>query len=1165
MKKSTYDTIKSSMPDSLRMKLEHIKRYLDVGKAAVFVGAGFSKNAQMPEHAEMKDWNALGLDFYRKLYGEPEVGSLMFQNPINLATQVEASFGRHELDSLIEQSLPDDVIVHSPLHVSLLNLGWHDVFTTNYDTLLERACLDADKPYTVVYNKDTLLYSRSPRIVKLHGSFPNIHPYIITEEDYRTYPQCYPEFVNTVRQSLIENLFCMVGFSGDDPNFKSWLGWLRDVMGKNISPVYFVTYDSNLHDSRRNLLAQQRIEVLNLHDLPNVDGLQQAFEFLFQYLKTENQSQWSLKLKKGLREVKTADQLKEVTKEMAAIRNSYPGWLILPEKYYSDCRDVVSEVHFCGKIREMEGLKKETLYRFYYELCWRLQVTLTPMNVDWMVEAFEAIPMEEMVDNAMLGDVKLSLLSYYRLVGKEREYEKLAIALDKQKNELKPFQLRRLCYDRCLMALSRLDYEKVNTILNSWQVYETDFVGALWKAAVMAEVDQMGDALNLLNKASEQVRRAILSSQKESFFYKSCQVAIERSLNMLGRHYNPYNKYPNCDYVDEIRFFREKSKDDSGEKKTTKSHGFNVGDVRTTWHMGSAGYVNEYLYGYRFYALCEQVGMPVGVPEMTINSNDHKLYLPILLKYNHYFPIGVMLRSCSGKLVDEVLGRKEMALFSRDIANDSYDLLNAYLQKANKKNKLEQIHIQESCIPVMVRMCSKTSTDRVKRLADYLIEAHSTLTLSEEQSEAKNLKTLYNALPMADLNEIIGHVFEQPIILSPHYENDIFCPVGYTEGVTFSSLAVQQALDGLNDDNAKVQEAAFLRAYQLLRGVLKDEDRRTLKEAIVKWRNATTDMEHVCFSYIDVPETEGERYSQKVLFDKFLKELLQIDVSNGRNSSMYDKISNLLYQINRCKAQLADFVPTDIIALFCKLITDNRSILDDDEVGFFMGGFRNNVTNVVNSFIEFLSMVDLSGVSADLIQSLTNTAYVLRETDYPYMSILILTRRYNRDLKEADLKNEMLTRITDSARLAQAMDIGRSIKVLRDENRSCQSQVHQIISLCEYSQSDNVRSWLYVLYYLVVQNVVKEQSNVKLMRLLEIIHQTDNYSETDANRLSDNRFYTSLIAGALAKLWGETKQTKAWKQLSENGTNEFNDISMAYWHGWREVEKKNKEKTEKKK
>lgn len=1154
MNKSTYDIIKSSMPDSLRMKLDHIKRYLDAGKAAVFVGAGFSKNARMPEHAEMKDWNALGLDFYRKLYGEPEKGSLMFQNPINLATQVEASFGRHELDSLIEQSLPDDMIVHSPLHVRLLNLGWHDVFTTNYDTLLERACLDADNPYMVVYNKDTLLYSTSPRIVKLHGSFPNIHPYIITEEDYRTYPQRYPEFVNTVRQSLIENLFCMIGFSGDDPNFKSWLGWLRDVMGKIISPVYFVTYDSNLHDSRRNLLAKQRIEVLNLHDLPNVDGIQQAFEFLFQYLKTENQSQWNLRLKKGLREVKTAEQLKDVTKEMAAIRNSYPGWLILPEKYYDDCRDVVSEVHFCGKIREITGLKKEDLYQFYYELCWRLQVTLSPMNVDWLVDAFEAIPIEEIAENPILGDVKLSLLSYYRLVGKELEYETLTTALDKRKNELKPFQLRRLSYDRCLMALSRLDHEKAKTILNSWQVYETDFVGVLWKTAIMAEVDQMGDALNLLNKASEQVRRAILSSQKESFFYKSCQVAIERALIMLGRQFVQHKKYPNCDYVNEIRFFREKSKDDLGGKKTTQSHGFNIGDVRTTWHLGSAGYVKDYLYGYRFYALCEQVGLPVGTPDMTMNTNDHELYLPSLLKYNHYFPIGVLLRSCNGKLADGVLGRKEMAPFSKDLANDYFDLLYAYLQKADKKNKLERTHIQNSCIPVMVRLCSKASADRVKKIAEYVIEAHSSMTLTEEQSETKNLKTLYNALPLADLNEVIGKVYEQPIVLSPHYENDIYCPLGHTEGVTFSSLAVQQVLNGLVDENAKVQEAAFLRAYQLLRGVLKEEDRKALEQAIVKWRNATTDKEHVCFSYIDVPETEGEKYSQKDFFDKYINELLLTDVSNGRNSSMYDRIADLLRQINYCKEQLAVFSPTDVIALFCKLIIDNKSVIDDNEAENFMGGFRNNVTNVVDGFMEFLGMVDLSKVPEDLILSLTNTAYVLREAGYPYMTILILAKRYNRALNEADLKKEVLTRITDSASLAQAMDVGRSIKILHDQNRSYQSQVHQIISLCEYSQSDNVRSWLYVLYYLVIQHAVKEQSKAKLMRLLDIIYQTDNYSEGDADRLSDNRYYTSLIAGALAKLWGETEQTNAWKQLSENETNEFNDVCQAYRHGWKALD-----------
>ena len=113
-----------SMPDSVRMKLEHIKRYLDEGKASALVGAGFSKNARMPEAAEMRKigmhWALISIVGFMVTHRRRD---LRFQNPINLATQVEASFGRHELDDLIQQSLPDDVILPSRLHVDLLNLG----------------------------------------------------------------------------------------------------------------------------------------------------------------------------------------------------------------------------------------------------------------------------------------------------------------------------------------------------------------------------------------------------------------------------------------------------------------------------------------------------------------------------------------------------------------------------------------------------------------------------------------------------------------------------------------------------------------------------------------------------------------------------------------------------------------------------------------------------------------------------------------------------------------------------------------------------------------------------------------------------------------------------------------------------------------------------------
>ena len=108
----------------MKMMFAYLKRYLDEGKASVFVGAGFSRNATMPETAEMKDWNMLGMEFYQRLYGcKPSSTDAMFLSPIHLASEVEASFGRNELDNLIIQSLPDDVIVPSKLHKNLLDLN----------------------------------------------------------------------------------------------------------------------------------------------------------------------------------------------------------------------------------------------------------------------------------------------------------------------------------------------------------------------------------------------------------------------------------------------------------------------------------------------------------------------------------------------------------------------------------------------------------------------------------------------------------------------------------------------------------------------------------------------------------------------------------------------------------------------------------------------------------------------------------------------------------------------------------------------------------------------------------------------------------------------------------------------------------------------------------
>ena len=67
------------------------------------------------------------------------------------------------------------IIVHHPYMKNFCGLPWSDVFTTNYDTLLERAGEKLlEKTFTIVTNKNDLVGSSgTTRLIKLHGSFPS--------------------------------------------------------------------------------------------------------------------------------------------------------------------------------------------------------------------------------------------------------------------------------------------------------------------------------------------------------------------------------------------------------------------------------------------------------------------------------------------------------------------------------------------------------------------------------------------------------------------------------------------------------------------------------------------------------------------------------------------------------------------------------------------------------------------------------------------------------------------------------------------------------------------------------------------------------------------------------------------------------------------------------
>lgn len=261
--------------------LEQLRRELwrgaRTGHAAVMVGSGFSRGADRLPAAQrgFPLWRELAQEMFHRLSPSfssltPEAmqrlrETLLGTTSTRLAQEFEAEFGRRALDELLIELIPDSTHRPGRLHRLLLELPWADVFTTNYDTLLERTHL-ATRHYEVVHTAADIPGRQSPRIFKLHGSFPSHRPFVISEEDFRSYPRNFAPFVNSVQQAMLERSLLLLGFSGEDPNFLFWSGWVRDQLGEH-TPTIYISGLLRMRSSQKHILRERHIIPIDLSDV----------------------------------------------------------------------------------------------------------------------------------------------------------------------------------------------------------------------------------------------------------------------------------------------------------------------------------------------------------------------------------------------------------------------------------------------------------------------------------------------------------------------------------------------------------------------------------------------------------------------------------------------------------------------------------------------------------------------------------------------------------------------------------------------------------------------------------------------------------------------------------------------------------------------------------
>lgn len=143
-------------------------------------------------------------------------------------------------------------------HRLIAHLPASEIWTTNYDDLLERAFKDAGKTYHVKRQDANLFMSRPDAAVdiyKMHGDFDSPPDQIvITLTDYDQYDQRYPVMASKFFNVLADTTLLFLGFGFSDPNFRRIMGSLASRSGGNSRPHYAVMLaltPADAHEARR--------------------------------------------------------------------------------------------------------------------------------------------------------------------------------------------------------------------------------------------------------------------------------------------------------------------------------------------------------------------------------------------------------------------------------------------------------------------------------------------------------------------------------------------------------------------------------------------------------------------------------------------------------------------------------------------------------------------------------------------------------------------------------------------------------------------------------------------------------------------------------------------------------------------------------------------------
>lgn len=189
--------------------------------AAIFVGAGVSVGAGYPT------WSKLLREIGEELgVGSNDIHDLAALAQWSIQESGSASRVRNVVKDHIKKLLP----IPKPLEI-IARLPIRHIWTTNYDTLIERSFETIHRPIDTISGTKDLALKATPgavRLYKMHGSVERLDEIVISTDDYELFKSRRGAFLPLLQAHLTSMSMLFVGLSFTDPNIKHVLSLIRE-------------------------------------------------------------------------------------------------------------------------------------------------------------------------------------------------------------------------------------------------------------------------------------------------------------------------------------------------------------------------------------------------------------------------------------------------------------------------------------------------------------------------------------------------------------------------------------------------------------------------------------------------------------------------------------------------------------------------------------------------------------------------------------------------------------------------------------------------------------------------------------------------------------------------------------------------------------------------